>query len=599
MHIEDYALLSDCQGAALVSRSGSIDWLCLPRFDSSATFARLLDPLAGHWSIAPTERAETSRQYMRDTLVIRTVFDTDTGSIALTDALLLGDNEQGHNIGKHSRHALVRRIECLTGEVEMAMEFAPRPEYGLTTPRFTPTPGGVRSVGGEQSLALCADTPITIEPGGATAAFTLKPGQQTVFSLRTCSPWDPHPDPWSAAEAAQKLDDTIAAWRSWANLHQSYEGPYRDLVLHSGRVLQGLTYAPTGAIVAAPTTSLPETVGGSRNWDYRYCWVRDASLTMEALWVAACPDEAAEFFAFLGTAAGGGVSNTGLQIMYGVRGERLLPEHELDHLAGYQESRPVRIGNGAWNQDQLDVYGELSSAAQLLSEPIGTFDKSTATFLIDVADTAASRWHQPDQGIWEVRGPARHMVHSKAMCWVALDRAVQLAPKLGAGEKAAKWTETRDEIRDAILKRGWSESQHAFAQSFDSDELDASTLLLAIGGFLPPTDDRMRATIEAVAERLTDERGFVYRYRGEDGLDGHEGTFTICSFWLAQCLAMAGELTRATELFERIIAHANDVGLMSEEIGAQGEHVGNFPQAFTHVGLINAAWAIHLAKGLA
>ncbi len=397
------------------------------------------------------------------------------------------------------------------------------------------------------------------------------------------------------------LDRTIAAWRSWSDLHQAYTGPYAELVRHSGRVLQALSYAPTGAVVAAATTSLPETLGGPRNWDYRFCWVRDASFTLEALWVAACPDEAEKFFQFLATAAGGHLRSSGaLQILYGVGGERLVAEYELDHLDGYRDSRPVRVGNGAWNQAQLDVYGELLSAACLLATTIGTFDEITARFLVDVADAAATRWLMPDQGIWEVRGPPRHFVHSKLMCWVALDRAIRLAPALGAAEHVGRWTENREEIRRAIEDRGWDDRAGAFVQSFGADALDASTLMLLLSGFLPPEDPRIRATVDAIADRLTDDRGFVYRYLAPDGLEGGEGTFAICTFWLVECLATLGETGRARSLFEHLVSFANDVGLMSEEIDAEsGELLGNFPQAFTHIGLVNAAWAIARAEGSA
>jgi GH15 family glucan-1,4-alpha-glucosidase len=320
---------------------------------------------------------------------------------------------------------------------------------------------------------------------------------------------------------------------------------------------------------------------------------------MAALWVAACPDEAREFFDFLATATGGQIGEQApLQILYGVEGERLVPEYELKHLDGYLDSRPVRIGNGAWNQTQLDVYGELLDAASLLADQVGAFDPVTAAFLVAVADAAAARWEETDQGIWEVRGGARHFVYSKLMCWVALDRAVALAGRLGAEDRVAAWGKVRDQIRAAIETRGWSERAQAFAQSFDSDDLDASNLMLCMVGFLPREDPRIRATVEAIADRLTDERGFVFRYRAQDGLAGEEGTFAICTFWLVQCLAMLGDTTRARQLFERLMQYANDVGLMSEEIDStSGELLGNFPQAFTHIGLVNAAWAIAQAEG--
>lgn len=595
--IADYALLSDCQGSALVSRSGSIDWGCLPRFDSPSVFARLLDPRGGHWRIAPADVTEVERSYVADTMVLRTVFHTGRGSVALTDALALTSDERGHGIGRDAPHVIVRKVEGLRGDVDVDVDLAPRPEYGLTVPVLEQHGGGLRSHGGPQTYLVSTGVELQVDSGTARARFSLRAGESHGFALHVASPWSPPGRPWSADQISGAIKATVAAWRSWSGLHQSYAGPYAELVRHGGRVLQALTFAPTGAVVAAPTTSLPEEIGGVRNWDYRFCWVRDASLTLSALWVAACPDEAHEFFDFLATAAGGEVDHrSALQILYGVEGERLVPEYELDHLRGYAASRPVRIGNGAWNQHQLDVYGELLRAASLMADQVGGFEPTTAAFLVAVADTAAARWTEPDQGIWEVRGGPRHFVYSKVMCWVALDRAIGLAERLGAGDRVESWAASRDEIRRAVEDQGWSDAAGAFVQSFGCDDLDASNLMMPIVGFLPAADERMRATIEAVAERLTDDRGFVYRYRSADGLQGGEGTFAICTLWLVQCLALAGEVRRARALFERLAGFTNDVGLLSEEIDENGQLLGNFPQAFTHIGLVNAAWAIAQAE---
>jgi GH15 family glucan-1,4-alpha-glucosidase len=366
-------------------------------------------------------------------------------------------------------------------------------------------------------------------------------------------------------------------------------------------VLKGLTYRPTGAIVAAPTTSLPETVGGERNWDYRYSWIRDASLTLEALYIGSCSDEAGEFVSFMTSSAGGGAS---LQIMYGIGGEHDLTERELPHLRGWRDSQPVRIGNGAWGQTQLDVYGELLNALYLYREQLGELHAEIQEFVAYLADMAAMRWSETDAGMWEMRGEPRHHLSSKVLCWVALDRAVKLAPALGPFAKADEWAAERDRVREAILERGWSESRQAYAQSFGSDELDAAQLLMPIVGFLPATDERMRSTIEAIARDLTED-GLVLRYRNEeglnaDGLTGEEGTFVICSFWLVSCLAQAGEIERAERLFDQLAGYANDVGLLAEEIDtANAEQLGNFPQAFSHIGLITAAYEIDKARGLA
>jgi GH15 family glucan-1,4-alpha-glucosidase len=369
-------------------------------------------------------------------------------------------------------------------------------------------------------------------------------------------------------------------------------------VLHGGRVLQALTYAPSGAIIAAATTSLPEAIRGSRNWDYRFSWIRDASLTLQALWVAACPDEAADFFDFFVTAAGGVQDGSRLQVLYGVGGERHVPEHELIHLAGYRGSRPVRIGNGAWGQVQLDTFGELLSAADLLAEQVGQFSPEATDLLIHLAEETCRRWQETDSGIWELRGEPRHFLHSKLLCWAGLDRGVRLASRLRVDdERVRRWQATRDEIGAAILDQGWNDEAASFTQFFGSPELDASALMIPIVGFLPPSDPRVRATIDAVATRLTDDRGLVYRYRSDDHLGGEEGIFTLCTYWLVQCLAMAGEVARAKRLFETVTAFANDVGLLSEEIDpSSGELLGNFPQAFSHIGLINAAWAISQAE---
>jgi GH15 family glucan-1,4-alpha-glucosidase len=595
--IGDYALLSDCRSAALVSRTGSVDWLCFPRFDAPATFARILDPGGGHFAIRPAGEFQASRGYVTQTMVLETAFLTAAGTALLTDAMATGRNERGHDLGAESPGVLLRQLACTGGEMDIEVSYAPRPEYGLVHPILEPVPGGLAARGGAGRLLLSAPTDLVINGATATARLHLTAGQVVMFALQYAPMADPPLAAWDPGQIAVRLSDTIEGWRSWSVIHQTYEGPWRELVHHSGRVLQALTFAPTGAIVAAPTTSLPETVGGERNWDYRYTWVRDASLTMEALWVAACPDEADKFFGFLADAAASQLQRgTDLQIMFGIGGERDLSERELPHLAGWRDSQPVRVGNGAGNQRQLDVYGELLGAAQRLAGQLGEPDPVTRRFLAAAADTAASRWKDKDQGIWEIRGEPRDFLYSKLMCWVALDRAITLAPRLGAEERVTAWTTARDEIRAAILEHGWSEKAGAFTQTFGGDDLDASNLMLVITGFLPGDDPRMKATIDATAKRLTDERGLVYRYLAQDGLAGEEGTFLLCTFWLAQAQALAGETSQAKATFERAISAINDVGLLAEEIDASGEMIGNFPQAFSHIGLVNAAWAIAQAQ---
>jgi alpha,alpha-trehalase len=596
--IGDYALLSDCRSVALVSRNGSVDWLCCPRFDSPAVFARILDDRAGHFAIEPAGDFRASRRYADQTMVLETAFEGATGTAVLTDALATGRDDRGHHLGAGSPGIVVRSLSCTRGELDFTVSYAPRPEFGLVEPILVPLPGGLAARGGSDRLVLSGPGGFRIDGATATWRLHLTAGQTVSFALQHAKRWEAPLKVWKASEIAAWLEATLDGWRSWSAIHQTYDGPWRDLVHQSGRVLQALTYYPTGAIVAAPTTSLPETVGGGRNWDYRYTWVRDASLTMSALWVAACPDEASRFFGFLADAGASQLARgLDLQIMFGIGGERDLSERELPHLAGWRASQPVRVGNGAWTQRQLDVYGELLGAAQRLVDQLGELDPVTQRFLAEAADTAIARWKEKDQGIWEMRGEPRDFVYSKLMCWAAADRAISLARQLGAEHRVPQWAAARDEIRAAILDHGWSERAGAFTQSFGSDDLDASGLMLAITGFLPASDRRMKATIDATAARLTDERGLVYRYLARDGLAGSEGTFLLCTFWLAEAQALAGDLDEATATFERAAAAANDVGLLAEEVdGASGEMVGNFPQAFSHIGLINAAWAISQAR---
>ena len=613
--LADYALLSDRHSAALVSRDGSIDWLCFPRFDSPSLLGRLLGDEAGHWSIREPSATQVTRRYLDRTMVLETTFHTPTGTVALTDALAMGDGNRGHALGNGAPHLLLRRATCVDGEVELSLEYVPRPEYGLVHPLFDAVAGGVAAYGGADVLILSSPVALTAGRSSVSGQLRLRRGESASFALHHAKRADAGTARvWSQTDIGARLDDTVSAWESWSELHQAYAGPWRDLVHHSGRVLQALSFAPTGAICAAATTSLPEVVGGPRNWDYRYTWVRDASFTIQALWVAACPHEANEFFDYVTTSAAGSLDRGGdLQIMFGIGGERDLSERELPHLEGWRRSVPVRVGNGAWKQRQLDVYGELLGAVDRLSDHL--FDSvsrrvgpmanpakwgappdlapATRRFFVQLADAAARRWQEKDQGIWEIRGEPREFLYSKLMCWVALDRAVALSEQLDASNRVDGWAKTQQQIREAILTRGWSDRANAFTQSFGSDELDASSLMLPLVGFLPADDPKVLATIDATEERLTDARGLVYRYRSHDGLEGAEGTFLLCTFWLAQALARAGQPARARVVFERAAAFVNDVGLLAEEIDpVSAELLGNFPQAFSHIGLVNAAWAI-------
>ncbi|MGI8757659.1 MAG: glycoside hydrolase family 15 protein [Acidimicrobiales bacterium] len=596
--IGDYALLSDCHSAALVSGAGSVDWLCLPRFDSPSVFGRLLDADAGHWAISPSGEYESRRRYLPETLVLETQYATQGGMAMLTEALVLDENERGHDIGSGAPHLLVRVLEVTDGEVAIDAEFAPRPEYGLVRPEVRIVDGGVVAQWGVGQVLIAGPAPTAVGAGVARWQLALRQGDKVAFALQHRVGWGAAPEPWPAKRSVKRLADTVKGWQSWSALHQLYEGPWQEQVRHSGRVLQALTFGPTGAMVASPTTSLPEREGGGRNWDHRYCWLQDASMTMQALWIAACPEEARKFLSFLVRSAGTSTQHeSGLQILYGIGGEHDQSERELPHLAGWRDSRPVRVGNARWRQPQLHVYGAVIDAVYGFRAELSDIEPETAELITRLADAAATYWQEPDLGMWAVQAEPKHFVHSKLMCWVALDRAARLADQLGVGSRAAGWAKSAETIRVAILEHGWSEQLGAFTQTFGGGQLDASSLMLATTGFLPVSDPRLRSTIERIALELSAPCGLLYRYVDPNGLPSEESTFLLCSFWLVQCRALAGELDAARETFEQATAYANDVGLLGEEAEpATGELLGNYPQAFSHVGLINAAWAIAQAE---
>ncbi len=581
--IADYGFLSDCHSAALVSSGSSVDWWCLPRFDSPSVFARLLDPAGGHWLLAPAAAFTAERDYVGESLVLRSEMRVPEGVVAVTDALSLHPGSRGHDIGLGVPHALLRSVEGIEGEVEMWVEIAARLEYGLTVPRWSQVEGRWATRAGPVGLRLTADVPLEGHEGNLRGRFRVRKGQRLAFCLAYAPPYD-EADELSVG-TGEAVRETVEGWHSWSALHQGYQGRHLKQVRRSALVLQGLTYQKTGAVVAASTTSLPEKLGGQLNWDYRYAWLRDISLTLQALWVAACPHEADRFFNWLA----GAVAQLGdrpVQIVYGVTGERDLSEYSLDHLAGYRNSSPVRVGNEAWKQRQLDVVGEVLFAAYLLREQLGTLDEGIQELLVALADHAAGNWEQPDAGMWESRDEPRHYTSSKVMCWVALDRAVKLADRLGERARPAEWVKARDDVRAAVLEQAWSERAGAYAGAFGSDHLDASVLLLPLVGFLPADEPRMLATIEAVRDQLADG-ALVWRWKGDTA------GFVICSFWLVECLALAGRVEEAVERFDRVAAYGSDLGLFAEEVDpATGEQLGNYPQAFSHVGLVNAAWRL-------
>ncbi|HEU0335564.1 MAG TPA: glycoside hydrolase family 15 protein [Gaiellaceae bacterium] len=587
--IADYALIGDCHGGALVSRDGSIDWCAFHRFVANPVFARILDwERGGHFRIAPRDDYLVSRRYLPGTNVLETRFETETGAITLTDCLPVG------TAGGHPEHRLLRLVRCVLGEVPVRVEFAPRFDYGLTAPRFEQLDTDLAVVyGGSDALVLQSQLPIEhADLTACTLGRTLREGEQAFVALTYQLPHELHAERLQPFDVERLVRDTTAWWEQWS-ARCTYTGPYREQVQRSALVLKALTNAPTGAIVAAATTSLPEEVGGERNWDYRYSWLRDSSLTLNALFALGYTEEAEAYMGWLKRTTAGRAEE--LQIMYGVGGERFLPEVELDHLEGYRGSKPVRIGNGAARQFQLDVFGELLDAAWMYRVHGGVVDDVFWELLADVADTVLAKWPEPDQGIWEIRGEPRHFTYSKVMAWVALDRAIRIA-ELDGREVDPAWTAGRDEIR-ALVEKDGVEPERGFTQSFgDGGKLDASNLMIPIVGFVPHEDPRARATFEAIAEELSVD-GFVYRYvtDGVDGLSGDEATFAICSFWLVECMARAGETGRAAELFERLVGYCNDVGLLAEEIDPHSrELIGNFPQAFSHLGLIQAAIALDL-----
>ena len=585
--IEDYALIGDLQTNALISRDGAMDWLCLPRLDADATFAALLGTEAnGHWTVRPTgEVLSVERSYLPDTLVLETTFTTSTGVMRLTDFMPI---RQGGPV-------IIRIVEGISGTVDVRSVMAPRFGFGQIKPFFDKSAAGVLAQAGPDILlhVAPADTEALADDGQIVTDFSVKAGDKRALQILWYRPWENVPLP---RDPYVTLRTTIEWWRNWAGAAK-YRGPHRDEVVRSLITLKALSYVPTGAIAAAATTSLPETLGGERNWDYRYTWLRDASMTLAALIEEGYHPEAYAFRDWVIRAVAG--SPQDMQIMYTITGKRWIPEVTLDWLDGYEGSRPVRVGNGAAGQFQLDVYGELSDAAYLgrrygmVSQ--GNMQGAAWRLQLAVAGFVEEQWKRPDEGIWEVRGDPQHFTYSKVMAWVAVDRVVRCIDEFGLAGDRAHWAALADEIKADILANAVDPERNCFTQYYGSTAMDASLLMVPLVGFLPPDDPRIINTIHEVARDLGHD-GLVLRYRTDethDGLAGEEGAFLICSFWLVQCLALIGEHDEAQRMFDHLLSLCNDVGLLAEEYDpVLGRMLGNMPQAFSHIGLINAAHAL-------
>jgi GH15 family glucan-1,4-alpha-glucosidase len=580
LRIEDYALIGDCETAALVGRNGSVDWLCWPRFDSAACFAALLGSARhGHWQIAPADpEVQVRRRYQPDTLVLETEFETAEGAVTLIDFMPIAERDSD----------LVRIVAGRRGSVPMRMELVLRFDYGASVPWMSRLPDGrLRAIAGPDMVVLSAPVKLRGEHLTTVADFEVREGERLHFVLMHCAS---HLEPPHAIDPEAALEKTVQYARRWA-ARCSVDSEYAEPVRRSLITLKALTYAPTGGIVAAPTTSLPERIGGRRNWDYRYCWLRDATLTLMALMAGGYQEEARAWREWLVRAVAGSPSQ--MQIMYGIAGERRLEEWEVPWLPGYAQSAPVRVGNAAAAQLQLDVFGEVMDALYQgrksgLDEYAPAWGLQRA--LLEHLDQV---WQQPDDGIWEVRGPRRHFTYSKIMCWVALDRAVKMAEQYGTDGPIERWRALRARIHDEVCARGYDGARNAFMQSYGSTELDASLLLIPITGFLPATDPRMLGTVRAIESELMGD-GFVHRYRTRESIDGlppGEGAFLPCTFWLADNYLLQGRTDEARALFERLLALRNDVGLLAEEYDPVAKRqLGNFPQAFSHVALVNTAF---------
>jgi GH15 family glucan-1,4-alpha-glucosidase len=593
--IGDYAFLSDCHTGALIAPDGGVEWLCLPRFDSPSVFGAVLDRDAGRFRIGPSDTVPIGRRYLPGTNVVETDWATAAGWLVVRDALAIGpwredkiDEHKRTPSDMDARHLLVRHVTCLTGEVEVELVCNLMDDYGRRRADWSVREDRLiadTALAGGLELRLMSDIRLGEDQGAVTGRHWLREGESCFAALS----WDqPLADPETAEQAREEIHITERFWRRWLSHGQFPDHPWRVHLQRAALCLKGLSYSPTGATVAALTTSLPETVGGERNWDYRYTWIRDATFTLWSLHILGFDNEARDFMLFIGDICR--EHGTDLQIMYGIDGRTDLTESTLDHLSGYMDSKPVRIGNGAFNQHQNDVFGALLDSVYIHTKAREHVPTELWEVVSDQVEGAIRVWEAPDQGIWEARGEPKHYVSSKLMCWVALDRGARLAAARGEEAPATEWGALADTIREDILSKGVSDRK-IFRQHYGTDALDASTLLIPLVRFLPPDDERVRNTVLAIADELT-QNGLVLRYKVEetdDGLHGEEGTFSICSFWLASALSEIGEAERARALTDRLLRMSGALGLYGEEIEPlSGQQLGNFPQAFTHLALINA-----------
>jgi GH15 family glucan-1,4-alpha-glucosidase len=594
-NIGDYGIIGDLHTIALVGIDGSIDWCCLPRFDSPSLFGAILDhKIGGYFKIAPVTKGNTRQMYLPETNILLTRFLQHDGVGELTDFMPIESDEAGY---RPRRHQIIRMLSVVRGTVTFRLECAPAFNFGRDPHDIETRPKGIIFQSGEQSVGLVSPIPLHARENFAFQEFTLHQGESLTFFLEYLEVKNGDQLLSTPESGDEAFHNTSAFWQRWLAQCQ-YDGRWREVVHRSALTLKLLTYAPTGAIVAAPTTSLPENIGGPRNWDYRYTWIRDAAFSIYGLLRLGFTVEASRFMDWLNARCCELNPDGSIQLMYGIDGRRDLTEEELPHLDGHRSSRPVRIGNGAASQLQMDMYGALMDAVYLYNKHGASISYDLWVNLCRLLDFVCDNWEQPDEGIWEVRGGRRHFVYSKVMCWVALDRGIRLADKRGFPGNRAQWMEERDRVYREIMERGWNAEIGAFVQSYDSDALDAANLIMPLVFFVSPTDPRMLSTIDRTLEQLS-LGSLVYRYENgkaaSDGLDSEEGTFSMCTFWLVEALTKAGRLTEARLIFEKMLSYGNHLRLYAEEVSHSGEQLGNFPQAFTHFSLITAACNLDLA----